>query len=65
MRQFDLFMIFFSLLDFPVKYKELWANRKLMNEFYLPEKNPYICSDFEIFFKKDQGSSNPVRFITP
>lgn len=43
----------YAEVDFPKQYKSLWTNRKLMKEFYLPGKNPYICSNFDIIFNPE------------
>lgn len=41
------------ILEFPEEYKQLWDSRTLNDSFKLPERNPYICSNFELFTNED------------
>ncbi len=51
----------YAEVDFPANFLELWNNRTLKDELYLPKRNPFNCTNFEIHYK--EGDEVPVCII--
>jgi secreted Zn-dependent insulinase-like peptidase len=48
----------YAEVDFPASFSEHWNNRSLKDELYLPKRNPFNCTNFEIYYK--EGDEVPV-----
>jgi nardilysin len=52
----------YAAVDFPASFSGLWNNRSLKEELYLPKRNPFNCTNFEIYYKG--GDEVPVCIMS-
>lgn len=53
----------YGVIDFPEEWIELWNGRDLLQELYLPERNEFVPSNFDILPSLEANPQTPVKLI--
>jgi nardilysin len=54
----------YFFLDFPQHFRNLWNDRQMSPDFFVPPPNEFICSNFDIVHKPPVGRSTTTNVIS-